>query len=68
MVHFGLKKAQDKVKPHFRVQNLILIILEKLVKKMFGFDYFRAYWISKNGHFWDPIWSIHYTPTKKRNY
>jgi len=38
MVHFGLKKAQDKARPHFRVQNLILIILEKLVKKMFGFD------------------------------
>jgi len=35
MVHFGVgsKNAQDEVKPHFhvhyRVQNLILIILEK---------------------------------------
>ncbi len=43
----SLKNAQDEVRTHFwahnRVQNLILIILEKKVKKMFIFDYFRGF-------------------------
>jgi hypothetical protein len=53
----GSKNAQDEVRPHFRVhnpvQNLILIILGKKGKKMFIFDYFRAFLVfnTKNGHF-----------------
>jgi hypothetical protein len=46
-VKISPKNAQDEVRPHFcvhnRVENLILIILEKKVKKIFIFDYFRAF-------------------------
>jgi hypothetical protein len=46
---FWVKNAQDEVRPHFgvqnRVQNLILVIFEKKIEKMFIFDYFRAFFI-----------------------
>ena len=46
-VKIGSKNAQDEFRPHFCVhrcvQNLIMIISEKKVKKMFIFDYFRAF-------------------------
>ena len=45
MVHFGFKivskNARDEVSLHF----CVLIILEKKVKKMFIFDYFRAFFM-----------------------
>ncbi len=46
-VKIGSKNVQDEIRPHIRVhnrvQNLIMIILEKKSKKMLIFDYFRAF-------------------------
>jgi hypothetical protein len=46
-VKISSKNVRDEVRPHIcfhnHVQNLILIILEKKVKKMLIFDYFRGF-------------------------